>query len=278
MRGIVLMASQTSGGPSLKALRKNRFIRAQKRAALLTALAASWFACAWGAAQSAASAVRNGTEISRPSNPTPGARPVTHSGEPVPPRVAQAERFLARRGLKPGQRFAPGLRLTPRANGRRLQIAPHPAAGPSLAAGSSTSTGATWQSLGPTAVLTANFGLVTGRVSSIALDPSDSTGNHAYIGTTGGGVWVTSNAAASNPSPISFTPLTDFVSALESADDASISIGAVAVQPGGTGVILAGTGDPNDVLDSYYGMGILRSTDGSTMPRSVAIPVSWASS
>jgi len=178
--------------------------------------------------------------------------------------VAQAERFLARRGLKPGQRFAPGLRLTPRANGRRLQIAPHPAAGPSLAAGSSTSTGATWQSLGPTAVLTANFGVVTGRVSSIALDPSDSTGNHAYIGTTGGGVWVTSNAAASNPSPISFTPLTDFVSALESADDASISIGAVAVQPGGTGVILAGTGDPNDVLDSYYGMGILRSTDGGT--------------
>jgi hypothetical protein len=44
--------------------------------------------------------------------------------------------------------------------------------------------------------------------------------------------------------------------------DASISIGALTVQPGGTGVILAGTGDPNDVLDSYYGAGILRSTDG----------------
>jgi hypothetical protein len=34
------------------------------------------------------------------------------------------------------------------------------------------------------------------------------------------------------------------------------------VQPGGTGVILAGTGDPNDALDSYYGAGVLRSTDG----------------
>ncbi len=44
--------------------------------------------------------------------------------------------------------------------------------------------------------------------------------------------------------------------------DASISIGALTVQPGGTGVILAGTGDPNDALDSYYGAGILRSTDG----------------
>ncbi len=34
------------------------------------------------------------------------------------------------------------------------------------------------------------------------------------------------------------------------------------MQPGGTGVILAGTGDPNDALDSYYGAGILRSADG----------------
>ncbi len=43
---------------------------------------------------------------------------------------------------------------------------------------------------------------------------------------------------------------------------ASISVGAVSVQPGGTGVILAGTGDPNDALDSYYGAGVLRSPDG----------------
>jgi hypothetical protein len=51
------------------------------------------------------------------------------------------------------------------------------------------------------------------------------------------------------------------VGALNGATDASISIGALTVQPGGTGVILAGTGDPNDLLDSYYGAGILRSTD-----------------
>jgi hypothetical protein len=36
------------------------------------------------------------------------------------------------------------------------------------------------------------------------------------------------------------------------------------VQPGGTGVVLAGLGDPNDALDSYYGAGLLRSTDGGT--------------
>jgi hypothetical protein len=112
------------------------------------------------------------------------------------------------------------------------------------------------------AVQTPNFGLVTGRVSALALDPSDATGNRLYAGATGGGVWVASNAAVSTPSSIVFTPLTDTLAALGGASDASISIGALSVQPGETGVILAGTGDPNDVLDSYYGAGILRSTDG----------------
>jgi len=128
-----------------------------------------------------------------------------------------------------------------------------------IEAGSAAS--ATWQPLGPTAVLTPGFGLVTGRVAALALDPSDPTGNRLYLGTTGGGVWVAQNAGTSNQTSVVFTPLTDTLAALGGAPDASISIGALTVQPGGTGVILAGTGDPNDVLDSYYGGGILRSTD-----------------
>ena len=83
------------------------------------------------------------------------------------------------------------------------------------------------------------------------------------------------NNAGSPTSHIVFTPLTDAVTALGGAVDASISIGALTVQPGGTGVILAGTGDPNDVLDSYYGAGILRSTDGgntwSLIPRTMDV-------
>ncbi len=125
-----------------------------------------------------------------------------------------------------------------------------------------TAASATWQPLGPTAVVTPGFGLVTGRISAIAFDPSDATGDHLYIGTTGGGIWSSSNAGTSTVSNIVFNPQTDAVTALGGAIDASISIGALTVQPGGTGVILAGTGDPNDVLDSYYGAGILRSTDG----------------
>jgi hypothetical protein len=133
-----------------------------------------------------------------------------------------------------------------------------------------TSGTAIWQPLGPTAVISQNYGLVTGRISALALDPSDATGNTLYVGTTGGGVWRSQNADTSTTANISFTALTDDLPALNSVPDASISIGALAVQPGGTGVILAGTGDPNDALDSYYGAGILRSADGGTTWRLIS--------
>ncbi len=118
-----------------------------------------------------------------------------------------------------------------------------------------------WQPLGPAQVSTAAYGLVTGRVTGIAADPSDPTGNTVYIGTTGGGVWKSTNAAGPAAST-AFTPLTDDLPAFTSGSVASLSVGAISVQPGGTGVILAGTGDPNDALDSYYGAGLLRSADG----------------
>jgi len=170
----------------------------------------------------------------------------------LPPRVVEAERFLTERG------WTRARGLAALHSGKGTTARQRSAAG--IEAGSPAS--ATWQPLGPTAVQTPGFGLVTGRVSALALDPSDSTGNRLYLGTTGGGVWSAQNAGTSNASSIVFTPLTDTLAALGGAADASISIGALTVQPGGTGVILAGTGDPNDVLDSYYGAGILRSTDG----------------
>ena len=111
---------------------------------------------------------------------------------------------------------------------------------------------------------------MTGRVSSIALDPSDSTGNRVYLGTTGGGVWLSQNAATSNDGQCAVRAADGYGWRDEHAQDASISIGAITVQPGGTGVVLAGTGDPNDALDSYYGAGILRSTDGGNTWRLIA--------
>ncbi len=181
-----------------------------------------------------------------------GAQAASAAAQPPnrPPRVVQAERFLAQRGIVPG-RAAPG-DLHRRAKTAAVQP---------QAQGQSSGT-ASWTPLGPVAVQSQSFGLVTGRVPALALDPSDATGNTLYAGTTGGGVWLSQNADTSNPANIVFTPLTDDLPALSGAQDASISIGALSVQPGGTGVILAGTGDPNDALDSYYGAGILRSADG----------------
>ena len=65
-----------------------------------------------------------------------------------------------------------------------------------------------WQSVGPISVSTPAYGSVSGRVTSIAIDPADSTGNTIYVGTTGGGVWKSVNAAGP-ASAVTFTPLTD---------------------------------------------------------------------
>jgi hypothetical protein len=163
----------------------------------------------------------------------------------VPPRVAQAHRFLAKRGWPRNQSAAIPERP------RSAQPAPQT---------SSSASTAIWQPLGPSAVISSNFSLVTGRISSIAIDPSDPTGNRVFLGTTGGGVWLSQNAGTSGS--VVFTPLTDAPAAFNAVRYPSISVGAITVQPGGTGVVLAGTGDPNDALDSYYGAGILRSPDG----------------
>ncbi len=122
------------------------------------------------------------------------------------------------------------------------------------------STPGTWQPLGPAQVATAAYGLVTGRITSLAADPNDSSGNTLYVGSSGGGVWKSTNAAGS-PANTRFLPLTDDLPAFTKTLG-SLSIGAITVQPASSSIVLAGTGDPNNALDSYYGAGILRSTDG----------------
>ncbi len=122
-----------------------------------------------------------------------------------------------------------------------------------------------WTPLGPATVTSSLYGAVSGRITSIAVDPNDPSGNTVWLGTTGGGVWKSTNAAAA-VSAVSFSPLTDTLPAFSpnagSSTPPSLSIGAVAVQPAPNPVVLAGTGDPNDATDSYYGAGLLRSIDG----------------
>jgi len=92
-------------------------------------------------------------------------------------------------------------------------------------------------------------GTVSGRVSAIAVDPTDP--NVVYCGGAQGGVWKTTNALAASPT---WTPITDF--------EASLAIGDIAIDPVDHDIIYVGTGEANGSCDSYYGQGILRSTDG----------------
>jgi Transmembrane protein 131-like N-terminal len=129
-----------------------------------------------------------------------------------------------------------------------------------------SSLSAAWQSIGPNQVASIAYGNVTGRVTAIAIDPADTTGNTVYLGTTGGGVWKSKNAAGPAAS-VAFVPLTDtlpvFSANAGTAAIPSLSIGAISVNSGvQPSVVLAGTGDPNDASDSFYGSGLLRSTDG----------------
>jgi hypothetical protein len=124
---------------------------------------------------------------------------------------------------------------------------------------------APWQPLGPNAILSPTYGNLTGRVTALALDPNDTSGNTLYLGATGGGVWKSTNAAGPLAA-VTFAPLTDTLPVFSPNAGTgvvpSLSIGALAVQPAPNPVLLAGTGDPNNATDSYYGEGLLRSTDG----------------
>jgi len=124
-----------------------------------------------------------------------------------------------------------------------------------LATGSPTTS---WVNFGPAPLVsdTDSYGTVSGRVTAIAVDPSDTTGNTVYAGAASGGVWKSTNAATSNAANVTWTAVTD--------QEASVVDGAVSVKPDGS-VVLVGTGEPDNAIDSYYGVGILVSTDkGST--------------
>ena len=105
-----------------------------------------------------------------------------------------------------------------------------------------------WQSIGPAPTSQTPFGNTSGRVTALVADPTDATGKTLYLGAADGGVWKTTNLQ-------DWSPLTD--------DQSSLSIGSLALDATTTPVTLyAGTGEENFARDSYYGAGILKSTDG----------------
>jgi len=114
-----------------------------------------------------------------------------------------------------------------------------------------------WAPLGPSTIRDgqtdtgagAALSSVSGRLQAIAVDPTDP--DVVYAGGAQGGVWKTTNATSGTPT---WMPLTD--------REASLATGAIAIDPKDHLVIYVGTGEAALSCDSYYGAGILKSTDG----------------
>jgi uncharacterized repeat protein (TIGR01451 family) len=106
-----------------------------------------------------------------------------------------------------------------------------------------------WSSIGPMGLNqptrdSTNIIPVSGRVGALAIR-QDGT---RILGAAGGGIWVWDDATQS------WVPKTDNLP--------SLHIGALAVAPSADNVVYAGTGEGALSGDSYFGNGILRSTDG----------------
>jgi photosystem II stability/assembly factor-like uncharacterized protein len=107
----------------------------------------------------------------------------------------------------------------------------------------------TWTLAGPNPINTPyGASVVSGRVSALAIDPSNTS--ILYLGGAQGGIWKSTNGGTS------WTPLTD--------GQPSLAIGSITLDPANPSTIYVGTGEENFSGDSYYGAGVLKSTDGGS--------------
>ncbi len=102
-----------------------------------------------------------------------------------------------------------------------------------------------WVSLGPTPGYYYSYGNISSRVVTGTFDPNNPS--IVYIGPANGGVWK------STDNGINWAPLTDY--------QVSMSMGAIAVDPTNSNIVYAGTGEATYSIASYYGRGLLKSTD-----------------
>src|SRR6266699_1393708 len=82
-------------------------------------------------------------------------------------------------------------KLVERPDGSFAEVAPQ--FGPAPLATTVTNT---WSSIGPTPTTGGSFSPVTGRITTIAVDPSDFTGDTVLIGGAQGGIWRSTDAGA----------------------------------------------------------------------------------
>lgn len=104
----------------------------------------------------------------------------------------------------------------------------------------------TWSNIGPTPGNYFSYGNISGRMTTVKYDPNNPS--IVYIGAAFGGVWKTTDSGTS------WLPKTDF--------EPSLSSGALAIDPTNSNIIYYGTGEATYSGVSYYGRGLLKSTDG----------------
>lgn len=111
-----------------------------------------------------------------------------------------------------------------------------------------------WTPIGPAAE---NSSANSGRVTGVAVDPSDPSGNTVFVGGASGGVWKTTNFLTTDPIGPTWIPLTDF------GPTTAINVGGITVFPRNNDpnlslvVVATGEGD-----SGTSGVGFLISPDG----------------
>ncbi|MBK8552666.1 MAG: T9SS type A sorting domain-containing protein [Ignavibacteria bacterium] len=104
----------------------------------------------------------------------------------------------------------------------------------------------TWSNIGPTSGFYFTYGNISSRITAIKYDPNNPS--IIYLGAAYGGVWKSSNGGTTWTSMMN--------------DEASLSSGSIAIDPANSNIVYYGTGEATYSGASYYGRGLLKSTDG----------------
>lgn len=185
----------------------------------------------------------------------PGTKP--EAGPRRPPKPMHGD-FWAHRVAYPTMHFSPDWYTG--AKVQDLAIRPGVPAGEKRAARSPVSPlsldPSAWTFLGPQPLNSMSWGVVTGRINVIAVDPRgpDGNGHHTvFAASDGGGLWKSTNCCHAG---------TTWRNVTDQPDIASIAIGEIYIEPSDPDVIYAGTGDLRYGSFSFGSSGILKSVDG----------------